>query len=379
MTGALQGLRIVEFAGIGPAPFCAMMLADHGAEVIRISRPGQTAMAGSDEHDFLLRARRSIAIDLKSPDGLDVAKALCRRSDAVIEGFRPGVMERIGLGPDALMRDNPRLVYGRMTGWGQDGPLACTAGHDINYIALSGALHAIGRRGARPVPPLNLVGDFGAGGLMLAFGVLAALHAAARTGRGQVVDCAMADGSATLMTMIYSLFAQGQWLDRREANLIDGGAPFYDTYETRDGKYLAVGAVEPQFFALLLDRTGLADDPVFAHQHRRSDWPAQKQRLAEVLIGRTRDEWCALFDGTDACVTPVLSLEEAVHHPHNRARGVFTGPDGLQPAPSPRIGAMSARLPEPMAAGEACTEAILAELGYATSTIAALRAAGTVA
>jgi len=374
MAGSLEGIRVVEFAGLGPAPFCAMMLADHGADVVRISRH-----SGADEcSDFLLRSRRNITLDLKSPEPLEVARRLCARADVLIEGFRPGVMERIGLGPDDVMLANPRLVYGRMTGWGQDGPYAAMAGHDINYIALSGALHAIGRSGQKPVPPLNLVGDFGGGGMMLAFGILAALNAVGRTGKGQVVDCSMVEGSAALMTMIYSLRNQGSWQDQREANMVDGGAPYYDTYETLDGRYVAIGAVEPQFFATMLRLTGLADDPLFEHQNRLSNWPAQKQRLSQIFLTKTREEWCAIFDGTDACFSPVLSLDEAAAHPHNRYRGTFMNPAELQPAPAPRISDTPARSPEPLRRGKATVNDILGELGYPEDEISELLAGGAV-
>ena len=377
MAGSLAGIRVVEFAGLGPAPFCAMMLADHGADVIRISRRRSKSMA-DESGDFLLRSRRNIALDLKSPDGLDVARRLCARADVLIEGFRPGVMERIGLGPDDIMPNNRRLVYGRMTGWGQDGPYAAMAGHDINYIALSGVLHAIGRSGQKPVPPLNLAGDFGGGGMMLAFGILAALNAVSRTGKGQIVDCSMVEGSATLMTMIYSLRKQGAWFDRRGANIIDGGAPYYDTYETLDGRYVAIGAVEPQFFATLLRLTGLTDDPLFKHQEMVSQWPAQKERLTEVFLAKTREEWCTIFEGTDACFAPVLSLDEAPTHPQNMHRGTFQDAAEQQPAPAPRICDTPARSPQPLRFDEATTNEILGELGYSDDRISELRAAAAI-
>lgn len=377
MAGSLEGVRVVEFAGLGPAPFCAMMLADHGADVIRISRRGGKSMA-DESGDFLLRSRRNIALDLKSPDALEVARRLLARADVLIEGFRPGVMERIGLGPDDIMPTNRRLVYGRMTGWGQDGPYAAMAGHDINYIALSGALHAIGRSGQKPVPPLNLAGDFGGGGMMLAFGILAALNAVNRTGKGQIVDCSMVEGSATLMTMIYSLRKQGAWFDRREANIIDGGAPYYDTYETLDGRYVAIGAVEPQFFTTLLRLTGLTDDPLFKHQEMVSQWPAQKERLTEVFLAKTREEWCTIFEGTDACFAPVLSLDEAPTHPQNLHRGTFQDAAEQQPAPAPRICDTPARSPQPLRFDEATTNEILGELGYSDDRISELRAAAAI-
>lgn len=334
MPGPLIGLRIVELAGIGPVPFCGMMLADHGAKVIRVDRPDATL----NPRDPLLRGRTAMQLDLKSAEGVAELRALVKTADGLIEGFRPGVIERLGIGPDVLLADNPKLVIGRMTGWGQDGPLAPSAGHDINYIALSGALGAIGRAGERPVPPLNLVGDFGGGAMMLAFGMVAGLLAVRNGGEGQVIDCAMTDGAALLMAMMWGFRAQGMWRDARGANMLDGAAPFYDTYETADGGHVAVGAIEPQFYALLREKLGLATDPLFDAQHDRAQWPAQKDRLAAVFRTRSRDAWSALFDGSDACVAPVLSMAEAAAHPHNVARATFVEPDGvMQPAPAPRF------------------------------------------
>ena len=334
MTGPLQGLRIIELAGLGPVPFAGMMLADHGAEVIRVERPGTPPNRG----DPLLRSRTSITIDLKSPEGAAELRSLCKSADGLIEGFRPGVMERLGLGPDALLGDNPGLVYGRMTGWGQDGPLAQKAGHDINFIALSGTLGALGRAGDKPTPPINLVGDFGGGGMLLAFGMVAALLAVKTGGGGQVVDCAMTDGSALLMGMMWGFRAQGRWTDERGTNVIDTCAPFYDTYETADGLHVAVGAIEPQFYAELRRVLGIADDARFDAQSDRAQWPAQKVELARLFKTRTRTEWCALFDQAEACVTPVLSMAEALEHPQNLSRGTFVTIDGVpQPAPAPRF------------------------------------------
>ncbi len=339
MPGALDGLTVLEFAGIGPAPFAAMMLADHGARVIRIERPATPDRhGGAGNRDILARNREILALDLKDPAAIAHIRQLVQQADVVIEGFRPGVMERLGLGPGVLLGENPRLVYGRMTGWGQEGPMAALAGHDINYIALSGALHTYGPAGAKPAFPANAVGDFGGGGMMMAFGVMAAVFSAQRTGLGQVIDCAMVDGAAILSAMTYSLFGNGQWRDARGVNLLDGGAHFYDTYETGDGRWISVGSIEPQFYALLLKQAGLADDPDFARQMDARAWPSLKERLAAVFLTKTRDEWCALFDGTDACIAPVLSLAEAPHHPHNVARQTFVDRDGMiMPAPAPRF------------------------------------------
>ncbi len=342
MTGPLAGIRIVEFAGLGPAPFAAMMLADHGAEVIRIDRPG----AALDPADPALRSRRSVTLDIKTPEGAAQARALCATADGLIEGFRPGVMERLGLGPEALHVDNPNLVYGRMTGWGQDGPLAQAAGHDINYIALSGVLHTVGRAGEKPVPPINYAGDFGGGGMLLAFGMCAALVAVKNGAPGQVVDAAMTEGSSLLAGMLRWLGETGRWRDERGVNLLDGGAPFYDSYETADGKFVAIGAIEPQFYARLLEALGLTDDPGFGAQFDASRWPVLKERLAAIFRTKTREEWCALMEGTDICFAPVLSLAEAPLHPHNVARTAFVEVGGMiQPAPAPRFSATPADPP----------------------------------
>jgi alpha-methylacyl-CoA racemase len=371
---ALDGLRIIELAGIGPAPFAGMMLADHGAEVIRVERPGARSAVPAGR-DVLLRSRKNIAVDLKSADGIAVVRDLARGADGLIEGFRPGVMERLGLGPEVLLADNPKLVYGRMTGWGQTGPLAQRAGHDIDYIAIAGALHAFGVAGGKPVPPVNMVGDFGGGGMFLAFGMLAGLLSAARTGAGQVIDCAMVDGAALLMGMVWSFSAAGLWRDERGVNLLDTGAPFYDTYETLDGKHLAVGALEPQFYAELRRIAGM-DAVAFDAQMDVAEWPAMKAWYASIFRTRTRDDWCALFDGSDACVAPVLSLGEAPAHPHNAARGTFLEAGGvMQPGPAPRMGT-AARAPE--MAGGSNVESVLADLGYDAARIGGLRAANVV-
>jgi alpha-methylacyl-CoA racemase len=335
MAGPLDGIRILEVGGIGPAPFAAMMLADNGAEVIRVQRPG----AAISNTDVLGRSRRIVELDLKSMDGVVVLRDLARAADGLVEGFRPGTMERLGIGPEVLVGENPKLVFGRMTGWGQTGPLAKAAGHDINYIALSGALHAIGRPGSCPTPPLALVGDFGGGGMYLAFAMTAALLHAQRTGKGQVVDCAMAEGASLLMSAFYGLHAEGAWAPERGRNVLDGAAHFYDTYETADGKHIAVGAIEPQFYSELLKRLGIAD-PAFDAQMDRAAWPSLKEKIAAVFKTRTRDDWRALLEGTDACFAPVMSMAEAPLHAHMAARGAFATVAGVvQPAPGPRYSA----------------------------------------
>ena len=329
MAGALEGIRIIELAGLAPAPFAAMMLADHGAEVIRIERAGQRPPIPADK-DILRRSRADIlTLDLKSGEGIEKIRALAREADGLVEGFRPAVMERLGLGPDTLLEDNPQLVYGRMTGWGQEGPLAQAAGHDINYIALAGNLHGYGRAGGKPTPPANAVGDFGGGGMLLAFGMLAGILAARSTGKGQVIDCAMVDGAALIAAQTFSLLAAGMWRDERGVNFLDGGAAFYDSYECADGRFVALGALEPHFFAVLADKLGLVS--------AQSD-PALREELARVFRTQPRDHWCTLLEGSDACFAPVLSLAEAPSHPHNAARGTFIEKDGLiQPAPAPRF------------------------------------------
>ena len=331
-AGPLTGLRVVEFAGIGPGPFAAMLLSDMGADVVRIDRPGATRRA----NDIPGRGRRSVALDLKQPADVTQALALLRQADVLIEGFRPGVMERLGLGPDVVQAANPRLVYGRMTGWGQTGPLAQAAGHDINYIAITGALHAIGTPDT-PVPPLNLVGDYGGGSLYLIVGILAALLEARSSGQGQGVDCAISDNVVNLMATFYGISAGGGWQDRRAANMLDGGAHFYRTYRCADGKHLSVGAIEPQFYALLRKIAGMAD-AAFDALRDQAAWPDLQDKAAAIFATKTRDEWTRLLEGTDACVAPVLSLAEAPEHPHLRARGSFVEVDGVrQPAPAPRF------------------------------------------
>lgn len=342
MSGPLHGLRVVSMGGIGPGPFCTMLLADLGADVLRIDRRTVSVEEGiallDPPVDVLARSQRSIALDLKDPADQQTAMGLIMAADVLIEGFRPGVMERLGLGPERCLEGNPRLVYGRMTGWGQTGPLAHSPGHDIHYIALAGALASIGQAGAPPTVPLNLVGDYGGGGLFLAFGILSALFERDRSGQGQVVDAAMVDGAATLMTAIYGLKAAGLMDRPRGGNLLDGGAPFNDCYECADGRFIAVGAVEPRFYRALLDGCGVADDPAFSRQYDVDGWPNLKERFAALFRTRTRDAWCALLEGTDACVAPVLDSTEAPLHSHNRERGTFIDVDGvIQPAPAPRF------------------------------------------
>jgi len=380
MAGPLAGVRVVEMVGIGPCPFAAMMLADMGAEVIRIDRK---AAPGADNpypmlgtrHDVMARGRRSLALDLKQPAGRLAALRLVERADVLLEGFRPGVMERLGLGPDVCLERNPKLVYGRVTGWGQDGPLAQAAGHDINYVALSGMLHTMGRAGEAPAPPLNLVGDFGGGGMMLAFGVLCAVLAARNSGQGQVVDAAMTDGAALLGSMMYGLRSHGAWSDEREANLLDGGAPFYDTYACSDGKFISVGAIEPQFFARLLALAGTVDEG-FAQRWDKAQWPQQKARLAALFASRTREEWCRLLEGTDVCFAPVLDMAEAPRHPHNAARRTFVEIDGVtQPAPAPRFSHTVPPTPAAPSSPGQDSESILRDWGFTAESIEALRAA----
>jgi alpha-methylacyl-CoA racemase len=376
--GPLAGLRVVEMAGIGPAPFAGMLLSDMGADVVRIDRKGA---GGGDAFDsiksggFLDRGRRSIALDLKKPEAIAAALALIEAADALIEGFRPGVMERLGLGPEVCLARNPGLVFGRVTGWGQTGPLAKSAGHDIDYIALTGALHAIGGKDA-PAPPLNLLGDFGGGAMALAFGVVCALLEARASGRGQIVDAAMTDGVALMMAMTYSLRAMGRWRDERQANALDGGAPFYGVYRCADGKWLAVGALEPQFFAALVAAIGL-DARVFVDRWNPADWPALRLALEAAFARRTRDEWCAILEGEDACVAPVLDMEEAPRHPHNAARATFLfGHGAPQPAPAPRFSRTPPEIAGPPAAPGEHGEAILRERGFTTERIEALKQCG---
>jgi len=370
--GPLSGLRIVEIAGIGPGPFCGMMLADHGAEVIRVERPGgvRAGSGGSASLDPLQRSRRSIALDLKDSEAIMALRRLVKSADGLIEGFRPGVMERLGLGPDTLLADNPRLVYGRITGWGQDGPWAQVAGHDINYIALSGTLNAIGEAGGKPQIPLNLVADFGGGGMLLAFGMLAALLSAQRSGEGQVVDASMAEGSAMLMAMTWGFRSAGIWGDARGTNRLDGGAHYYDTYRTADGKYIALGAVEPQFYAALGQTLDLADDFAPERQKDAAGWPALKAKVAAAIGGHPRAYWDAAFAGIDACYAPVLDYEEALAHPHNRHRAMFTDVGGVtQPNPAPRYSRSTTREPTMAGVAGADGRAILEELGIDPAAI----------
>jgi alpha-methylacyl-CoA racemase len=374
--GPLQGIKIIELAGIGPGPFCAMMLADLGAEIVRVDRK---STAGTKRPaDILARGRKSIAVDLKHPDGVETVLKLIDQADALIEGFRPGVMERLGLGPDVCAARNPKLVYGRMTGWGQEGPMAHAAGHDINYISLTGALGAIGRHGEKPVPPLNLVGDFGGGGMMLALGIVAALLEAKSSGQGQVVDAAMTDGSAALMAIIYGMASSGMWTSERGTNMLDTGAHFYDTYECKDNKWISIGSIEPQFYALLLEKTGI-DDPEFQQQMDRSAWPSLSAKLTEVFLTKTRDEWCEIMEGSDVCFAPVLNIDEAPHHPHNKARNTFVEVDGItQPAPAPRFSRTENEIQGPPPASGEHTDDVLTAWGFAADSITQLRDKGAI-
>lgn len=380
MSGPLDGVRIVEVAAIGPAPFATMLLADLGADVVRVDRV--TAVQGRTAAEVSMRGlsrnRRSVAVDLKHPHGVEVLLRLVDRADVLIEGFRPGVAERLGFGPEVCLGRNPALIFGRMTGWGQEGPLASRAGHDLTYAALAGALHPIGRAGEPPPPPLNFVADFGGGGAYLAVGVLAALVERQRSGRGQVVDAAMVDGVASLTAFFHGLLQMGAWTTQRASNLLDGAAPFYDTYATADGRFVAVGALEPQFFAELLERLGL--DPADWPQHDRARWPEQKERLAAIFASRTRDDWEQVFADSDACVVPVLALDEAPHHPHLVARGSFTAVGGAtQPAPAPRLSRTPAAIERDAPAFGEHTVAVLAEAGYPQAEIDDLLGAGVVA
>lgn len=361
MSGPLTGVRVVEFEGIGPAPFCGMLLSDLGADVIRIDGP--RSRSGGGPKDVTGRGRRSISLDLKSEEGRETCLKLLEKADAMIEGYRPGVLERLGLGPDVVLARNPKLVYGRMTGWGQFGPLSQAAGHDLNYIALTGALWATGREGQPPAPPLNLIGDYGGGALYLAFGLLAGVIHARATGQGQVIDAAMTDGAASLTSMFWGMRAAGIWEDRRDANLLDGGAHFYDTYETSDGKWVSIGSIEPQFYQLLVAKAGLPVED-FSSYMDKSQWPALSEKIAAVFKTKTRDEWCAIMEGTDVCFAPVLSWSEAATHPHNVARATFIEVEGItQPAPAPRFsatpGSVRAVAPKP----GAHSDAILSDWG----------------
>ena len=372
--GPLTGIKIIELAGIGPGPFCGMMLSDMGAEVIRVDRLGSRARG----QDVLNRGRKSIAVDLKSDAGREVVLKLCESADAIFEGFRPGVTERLGLGPDDCRARNKRLVYGRMTGWGQDGPMAQAAGHDINYIALTGALHAIGPKGGKPVPPLNLVGDFGGGGMLLAFGLVCALLEAGRSGEGQVVDAAMVDGAAALMAMFFTMKAGGMFQESRASNMLDGGAHFYGTYETKDAKHIALGSIEPQFYTLLIEKAGL-DAEDFSAQMDQSRWPEYQEKLTHVFKTKTRDEWTAIMEGSDVCFAPVLALSEVAEHPHNKARGTFQELDGLtQPAPAPRFSRTGVSLSHASRAPGQDSQQVLLDAGYDAEAVAEMIRTGAV-
>lgn len=377
MPGPLHGVRVIEMAGLGPTPFCAMMLADAGADVVTISRPNAKPSGNTRNPatDALARGRRHLTLDLKKSEATQLLLRLVEGAQVLLEGYRPGVMERLGLGPDTCLARNPRLVYGRMTGWGQTGPLAQAAGHDINYIALSGALHATGT-GGQPLPSLNLVGDFGGGAMMLAFGVSSALYESQRSGRGQVIDTAMSDGAALLMAPFYAMFASGSWRDSRESNTLDGGAPFYCSYRCSDGRFISIAPLEPQFYELFLNLMEISDE-IFRQRDDRSAWPLLKERLAQRFASRTRDEWCALLEGTDVCFAPVLGLAEAPLHPHNQARGTFVDVAGAwQPAPAPRFSRTANALPAAPRAGSEAANEVLREAGLDYAAIEALRAAG---
>jgi len=379
--GPLEGIKVVEIAGIGPGPFASMMLADMGAEVIRVDRAGSAASRGLPEGpntDASNRGRKSIAVDLKNPEGVETVLRLVEQADALIEGFRPGVAERLGIGPEECMARNPKLVYGRMTGWGQDGPMAPRAGHDINYIALSGVLSAMSRQGEKPMPPLNLVGDFGGGGMLIAFGILCGVLSAERTGAGQVVDAAMVDGAALLATMVFSMRGMGMWHDEPGTNMLDTGAPFYDTYECADGRYISIGSIEPQFFAELMEHTELGGMEL-PHQMDRSKWPEMKALYADVFLKKTRDEWTTIMDGTDICFAPVLTMDEAPSHPHNAARNTFVDVAGItQPAPAPRFSGTPTATPAPAAHAGEHTNEVLAAWGFSSEDITGLAASNAI-
>jgi alpha-methylacyl-CoA racemase len=378
--GPLDGIKVIEIAGIGPGPFCAMLLADMGAEVIRVDRAGQVADEVPDgpDLDLLNRSRKSIGVDLKNPDGVETILRLVESADAIIEGFRPGVAERLGIGPEDCMARNPKLIYGRMTGWGQTGPYAATAGHDINYIALSGVLGTLGRAGEAPMPPINLIGDFGGGGMLLALGVCAALVETASSGEGQVIDAAMTDGSALLATMVHSFIAMGIWNDERGTNLLDTGAPFYDAFECADGEYISLGSIEPQFYAELMRITGLENEGM-ARQHDRSNWGANKAKIAETIKAKTRDEWSELMEGSDVCFAPVLSPQEAYVHPHNVERETFVEVAGvMQPAPAPRFSRTPATISSPPPHPGQHTDETLESWGFGADDLATLRDSGAI-
>ena len=372
--GSLSGITVIEMAGLGPAPFAAMMLADQGARIIRVERPGATPAL----NNVLCRNRSSIVVDLQTAAGKNIALDLIGRADALIEGFRPGVMERLSLGPDICLQRNPKLVYGRMTGWGQSGPLARTAGHDLNYIALTGVAHAVGHAGQAPVHPLNLVGDYGGGGMLLSFGVMCALWEAAHSGRGQVIDAAMIDGVSALMAEYYSFMANGEFSEQRGTHLLDGGAPFYSMYQTRDGQYISIGALEPKFYAQLLEKLGITDDGL-ATQYQRGAWPAMKARLRELFATRTRAEWCELLEGSDTCFAPVLFLADVADHPHHAARQTIIDVNGVrQAAPAPRFSRTPASRPRPPRMPGQDTQSVLESLGYSAQQITDLLRSGAI-
>lgn len=376
--GPLNGVKVVELQGIGPGPFCGMMLADMGAEITRIDRSASAGRPASPA-DILARGRQSIAVDLKNPEGVETTLRLIDQADVLIEGFRPGVTERLGLGPDVCLGRNEKLIYGRMTGWGQTGEMAPVAGHDINYISLSGALHGIGNAGEKPVPPLNLVGDFGGGGMLLAFGIVAALHERNQSGKGQVIDAAMTDGSALLMNAIFGIMNRQGWSQDRGTNLLDGGAHFYNTYETSDGKWISVGSIEPQFYALLLEKSGLGNEDDLPQQMSRDDWSGLTEKLATIFKTRTRDEWDEIMLGTDICYAPILNFDEARANPHNAARQTFVEQDGIhQAAPAPRFSRTPPDLPESCVAPGGQTLDILQSAGFSTDEIEALQGSGAV-
>src|ERR1700736_1306781 len=378
--GVLSGYRVIELAGIGPGPMCAMLLSDMGADVLRIDRTADAGLgiAMDTKYALLNRGRRSVALDLKKPEAIEALLKLVEKADGLIEGFRPGVTERLGLGPDICLKRNPRLVYGRMTGWGQEGPMALAAGHDINYIALTGALHSIGRRGEAPVPPLNLVGDFGGGGVYLALGVVAGMLEAQKAGKGEVVDVAMIDGAASLMAAIYGLRGAGVWNDNRGDNILDTGAHYYNVYETRDGKYISIGSIEGKFYAELLRLTGLEGEKL-PRQNDRRQWPALQERLKAVFKTKTRDQWCAIMEGSEVCFAPVLNMLEAPQHPHNRHRETFVEVDGVvQPAPAPRFSRTPSKIQRPPARPGEHTEEGLREWGFNASELERLRSSGAI-
>jgi len=380
--GPLSGLKLIEVAGIGPGPMAAMMLGDLGADIIRIDRTVSHVMDRISDPRFAVhnRSRRSVSVDLQKPGGAEVVLRLAEKADGLMEPFRPGVAERLGIGPEVCLKRNPKLVYGRMTGWGQEGPLAKAAGHDQNYIALSGALHAIGRKGEKPVPPLNLVGDFGGGGMLLAFGMACGLVDSIRSGKGQVVDAAMVDGTGLLLGGIWGMVGAGLWDDsQRESNMLDGGAHFYDTYETKDGKYVSIGSIEPQFYALLLEKTGLKGQDLPA-QHDRAKWPEMKKKFTEIFKTKTRDEWCAIMEGTDICFAPVLTMKEAPNHPHAKARNAFVDVEGfMQPAPAPRFSRTPGSVKGPAPKRGVHTDEVLRENGFSDGEIKELRQSSTIA